>query len=215
MASTDLTTSATPSFSELGMPTHQELVIPVLRALDELGGSGKAREITECVTDNYPDAEHLLEMTYPARPAQSVLIDRISWGRSTAKLIGALERPSKGMYIISDLGEELLAVSEQEALERIKSLDREYYRKRKKAKRAEEIPALEADQTEEPSAEVLAETSEDDSDSSAAWKTQLLTRLHQLSPEAFEKFVIYLLRRYGLELIHKGGSGDEGIDCAA
>lgn len=44
------------------------------------------------------------------------------------------------------------------------------------------------------------------------WKVQLLDRLHRLTPEGFEKFVLYLLRRYGLELTHIGGSGDEGID---
>lgn len=202
----------TQSFSELGMPTHQELVIPVLRAVEGLGGSGKTREITESVIDTYPGAEHLLEMKYPARPTQSVLVDRISWGRSTAKLIGALEQPSKGMYIITDLGEELLALSEDKALIRIKELDREYYRQQRKIKASGEVPAANINDTEEPSAEVLAETSGDEDDSSAAWKTQLLSRLHQLSPEAFEKFVIYLLRRYGLELIHMGGSGDEGID---
>lgn len=44
------------------------------------------------------------------------------------------------------------------------------------------------------------------------WKVQLLDHLHRLTPEGFEKFVLYLLRRYGLELTHIGGSGDEGID---
>ncbi|MGP5241483.1 restriction endonuclease [Corynebacterium flavescens] len=38
------------------------------------------------------------------------------------------------------------------------------------------------------------------------------TDFHRLSPEGFEKFVLYLLRRYGLQLTHMGGSGDEGID---
>lgn len=40
----------------------------------------------------------------------------------------------------------------------------------------------------------------------------MLARLHRLSPDGFEKFVIYLLRRYGLELTHVGGTADEGID---
>ena len=44
------------------------------------------------------------------------------------------------------------------------------------------------------------------------WKVQLLDRLRRLTPEGFEKFVLYLLRRYGLELTHIGGIGDEGID---
>ena len=44
------------------------------------------------------------------------------------------------------------------------------------------------------------------------WKQALLTRLHRLSPEGFERFVLYLLRNYDLELRHVGQSGDRGID---
>ncbi|WP_018297241.1 restriction endonuclease [Corynebacterium lubricantis] len=201
------------SFTQQGMPTHQQLVVPIVRAIGELGGSAKAREITDQVLDNYPDVERLLEMTYPSRPNQSVLIDRIAWGRSTAKLIGALEQPSKGMYITTDLGEELLGVSEDEALQRIRDLDREYSRqqRRKKSDKIQPPSPAETDE-EEPSEEVLAETDTEDDDSTATWKVQLLDRLHRLTPEGFEKFVLYLLRRYGLELTHIGGSGDEGID---
>ena len=201
------------SFTQQGMPTHQQLVVPIVRAIGELGGSAKAREITDQVLDNYPDVERLLEMTYPSRPNQSVLVDRIAWGRSTAKLIGALEQPSKGMYITTDLGEDLLGVSESEALQRIRDLDREYSRqqRRKKSDKVQPPNPVETDE-EEPSEEVLAETDTEDDDSTAAWKVQLLDRLHRLTPEGFEKFVLYLLRRYGLELTHIGGSGDEGID---
>lgn len=201
------------SFTQQGMPTHQQLVVPVIRAVVELGGSAKAREITDQVLEHYPDAERLLQMTYPNRPEKSVLTDRIAWGRSTAKLIGALEQPSTGMYLTTDLGEELLGLQEEEALRRIRDLDREYSRqqRRKKAEKAATPDASEVDE-EEPSAEVLAETDAEDDDSGAVWKVQLLDRLHRLTPEGFEKFVLYLLRRYGLELTHIGGSGDEGID---
>ena len=200
------------SFSELGMPTHQELVTPVLRAVEKLGGSAKAREITENVIDEIPNADHLLEMTYPAIPTAPVLPDRISWGRSTAKLIGALKQPSRGVYILTNLGEELLAATEEDALLRVKELDRIYNREQRLAKQPNQAISDDEIESEDPSPEVLAESIEDDTDSSATWKTQLLARLHRLSPDGFEKFVIYLLRRYGLELTHVGGTADEGID---
>jgi restriction system protein len=40
----------------------------------------------------------------------------------------------------------------------------------------------------------------------------LLNRLHKLTPEGFEGFVMYLLRTYGLELKRIGATGDQGID---
>ncbi|QVI98674.1 restriction endonuclease (plasmid) [Corynebacterium diphtheriae] len=34
-----------------------------------------------------------------------------------------------------------------------------------------------------------------------------------MSPTAFEKYIIFLLKQYGLELQHVAGPGDEGIDA--
>ncbi|WP_426705549.1 restriction endonuclease [Corynebacterium auriscanis] len=45
------------------------------------------------------------------------------------------------------------------------------------------------------------------------WKTQLLNLLNGLPPEGLEKFIIYLLRRQGLQRQHTGRSGDEGVDA--
>ena len=198
------------SFTEMGMPTYLDLSYSVLQAVQGLGGSARVREINDWVIDHQADADRLLEMTYPSRPSLSVLKDRIAWGRSTAKLIGALDRPSHGVYIITELGEELLSLRKADAAERIKSLDADYAKRQRLAKQ-KSVEKTIPDENE-PSPEVLAETSDED-DPSASWKTQLLERLHQLTPEGFEKYVIYLLRRYGLELTHRGGSGDEGIDA--
>lgn len=201
------------SFTDQGMPTHQQLVLPAIRAVAELGGSAKAKEIIDHIVENYPGADTLLQVTYPNRPEVAVFPERASWGRSTAKLIGALEQPSRGMYLTTDLGEELLSLPEAEAFDKIRDLDREYFREQRR-KRLEDPsgPDLEDRDEDEPSAEVLATSEADDDSAASGWKAQLLDRLHRLSPEGFEKFVLYLLRRYGLQLTHLGGSGDEGID---
>jgi restriction system protein len=70
--------------------------------------------------------------------------------------------------------------------------------------------------TREPSTpspdETEAELEDDDDDAASEWRVELLERLHQLTPDGFEEFVLYLLRSYGLELSRVGGTGDEGID---
>lgn len=205
----------TTSFTQQGMPTHQQLVVPILRTVAGLGGSAKSSEIADDVTDTLPDAERLLQITYPTPPHRQVLSHRIAFGRSTAKLIGALEQPSRGMFLITDLGEQLLAMPDDEALAKIIELNRDYDRRKRELNT--ETPPRPADDVlttdeDEPSAEVVAETDEEEANLGTDWKAQLLERLHQLSPEGFEKFVLYLLRRYGLQLTHIGGSGDEGID---
>ena len=40
----------------------------------------------------------------------------------------------------------------------------------------------------------------EDAEADTSWKEALLSRLHNLSPEGFEEFVMYLLRTFGLEL---------------
>lgn len=115
-------------FTEQGMPTYQQFVLPAVRAVAELGGSAKTQEITDHIVENYPNAENLLQVTYPKRPEVSVFTDRASWGRSAAKLIGALEQPARGIYLTTDLGEQLLSLPEEEAYDKVRELVREMNR---------------------------------------------------------------------------------------
>src|SRR5690625_998711 len=195
------------------MPTHQQLVRPVLQAVSDLGGSAKSREIIDHVVENYPDVERLLEMVYPKNPENTVFLHRTAFGRSLAKRIGALDQPSRGMYLLTQLGKELLDLPEHQALERVHNLQREEDRKRRQNKVGDTRHLQGPDEyTDETDSQVLEESDADENDPGTEWKSRLLKRLHQLSPDGFEKFVLYLLRRYGLELTHVGGSADEGID---
>ena len=204
------------SFSDRGMPTHQELVLPVLQAVKNLGGTARSREVVDEVISLLPDSDALIEISYPNRPNVSVLRDRTEWGRSTAKLVGGLEQPNRGMYMLTDFGEELLALPESEAITLVKGTYKERIRERRleNGQKPGSPPEPQNDvenEHEEPSAEIIAETQADKEEYSN-WEEQLLNRLHRMSPEAFEKFVLYLLRRYGLKLTHIGGTADEGID---
>lgn len=185
------------------VPPYTEFILPAVRAVAELGGSAKAREVREQVLANTPDSEKLLTVVRENRPDVPVLIERIDWGRSYAKLIGALETPSRGLYLMAPLGREMLELDPAVAHERALELDREYRREkhgRRKKRVTEPAPVDDADADDE-------EPSED-----RQWSDVLLDRLHQLSPTGFEEFVLFLLRRYGLELRRVGGPSDEGID---
>ncbi|MDN6152007.1 MAG: restriction endonuclease [Yaniella sp.] len=208
-----MTQDNSASFTARGMPTHQQLVRPVLQAVSDLGGSAKSREIIDHVVENYPDVERLLEMVYPKNPENTVFLHRTAFGRSLAKRIGALDQPSRGMYLLTQLGKELLDLPEHQALERVHNLQREEDRKRRQNKVGDTRHLQGPDEyTDETDSQVLEESDADENDPGTEWKSRLLKRLHQLSPDGFEKFGLYLVRRYGLELTHVGGSADEGID---
>ncbi|MHA2788201.1 restriction endonuclease [Corynebacterium sp. S7] len=208
---TNLESKVMVSFTAQGMPTHQELVVPILRALDKMGGSASSRDLVTEVADNLPNSETLLEITYPNRPSTSVLENRIAFGRSTAKRIGALEQPNRGMNLITKFGEQLLELAESEALTEVKRIDREkhkeYNRNRKQSSKDSNTTAVEEPMNDD------ADEINSDEETITSWREQLLNRLHKLSPDGFEKFVIYLLKQYDLKLTHIGGTGDEGIDA--
>ncbi len=198
------------------LPTYSDLILPTVKAVAELGGSAIAREITGQVLTSLGATDEMLAVTQATRPDASVLLERIAWARSYAKLIGALESPSRGVFLITPLGKELLNLDPEEARERTLELDREYRRNREKAPK----PTSPLTATTAETAVALAEAAEaaeeveegEEGDGPRGWQDVLLTRLHRLSPDAFEEFVLYLLRLYGLQLTRVGGSGDEGVD---
>ena len=184
------------------LPSYSELIYPTLRAVEALGGSAQGREITAQVLADIGATEDELEITYESRP-KPVLIDRIDWARSYATLGGALERPRRGLYALTPLGKDILSLPEDQARERVQRLDREV-RARRPAR------TTTAAQDSEVAEELPPVT--DEGVATLGWRDVLLNRLHRLSPEGFEAFVIYLLKTFGMELTRVGGSGDEGID---
>jgi restriction system protein len=189
------------------IPAYSDLILPTVRAVAGLGRSAKAREITSKVLQDLPRSEEMLAVTFPGRPEESVLMSRLQWARSYAKLIGALESPSRGVFLLTNLGQELLALSESEAQERVRQLDRGFRRNRIRKVAG---PTQAADRVAE--AEEELPSAAEEMTGQRSWRDVLLARLHRLSPDSFEEFVLYLLRLYGLEIERVGGSGDEGID---
>lgn len=201
------------------LPTYSDLILPVLRAVQKLGGSAQSAEIVDQVLSDLDPSEEALAVTFPNRPHHSVLIDRIMWGRSYAKLIGALESPKRAVFLLTSLGRELLAAPEKEGMRRAKELDREFRRNRPQRKRPAGDSAqddIEANGGPTDNDSGLDDTDlldDDDSpDQGKAWRDELLARLHALSPEGYEDFTMFLLRLYGLELERVGKIGDKGID---
>lgn len=198
------------------LPAYSDLILPTVRAVAKLGGSATAREITTQVLEDLAPTEEMLAVTHAHRPEASVYLERVQWARSYAKLIGALESPKRGVFLVTSLGKELLALPVGDGMRRALELDREFRRSRPKRVRGKAVAAAAVIDSEEPDGETDDEeallAAEQDMPVAERWQDTLLSRLHRLSPDGFEKFVLYLLRLYGLQLERVGGSGDEGID---
>lgn len=183
------------------LPSYQDLMLPTIRAVDRLGGSAQAREITAEVLLDIRATDDQLQLTYDRRP-KSVLVDRIDWSRSYLALGSVLERPRRGLYVLTGLAKAILSMPEEEARERLRDIDREVRARRRAAAPSEKESGL---------AEEVALVAEEQP-AESTWRDDLLSRLHRLSPDGFEEFAIYLLKTFGMELTRVGGSGDEGID---
>jgi len=204
------------------LPAYSDLILPVLRAVQKLGGSAQAAEIVEQIISDLDPSDEALAVTFPNRPHHSVLVDRILWARSYAKLIGGLESPKRAVFLLTPLGRELLALPETEGTQRVKELDREFRRNRPQRKSSVEgNVAASAIASEADSLSDAIDSETDDQElldantppgQRGGWRDELLGRLHALTPEGFEEFVMLRLRLYGLELERVGKSGDRGID---
>lgn len=200
--------------SKKDLPTDKELMLPVLQAVDSLGGSATSRQITDAAIEALAPPEDLLAITYPTRGGdESIYLARLSWARSSCKLAGVLESPRRSLFLVTDLGREVLTMETDAAASRLVELDREVQRARRNKAAAAKLRA--GDGTANESAMLYDDDAQAPGlpdEGSEEWKEVLLERLHRMSPEGFERFVLYLLRNYDLELRHVGQSGDRGID---
>lgn len=190
------------------LPRYQELIYPTLTVVGELGGSARGTEITDALIEKLGVTDDQLAVTYEGRD-KPVLVDRMEWARSYAKLAGALDSPQRGLFVLSTLGRQILSLPEAQGRSRIAELNREVRVERRRRRSTTVLPpagsvALGSEPAEEPGD---AESAGDN-----AWREVLLSRLHRLSPSGFEEFALYVLRSFGLELTRVGGTGDQGID---
>jgi len=69
------------------LPTYGELMLPVLRAVRDLGESGSSREIVDRMVELEGFSEQVIGRQYPNRQ-RPMLFDRANWARSYCKLAG-------------------------------------------------------------------------------------------------------------------------------
>lgn len=193
------------------LPPYKEFLLPVLQAVQSLGGTAHANEITAWIVENMTFDDAAVGVEYPNRPGESVLLDRMAWARSYDKLGGLVETPQRGLYILSAEGKRVLSLPDAEARELVDEMDRQVRRARARQKpKASPIETTVPPQELDP--EPLGPDSEEEADS-LDLKAALLARLHTLTPRGFEDFVVHLLKSYGMELVRTGGPSDEGVDA--
>ena len=84
------------------IPSFDDLMNPLLKALQDLGGSGSVDEIYEKVTENLKLPEEILSQPHNPETGNRTEIEyRLAWARTYLKKYGILENSRRGVWAIS------------------------------------------------------------------------------------------------------------------
>ena len=175
------------------VPSYIELMNPVLRCLQEIGGSATNAELVQALIDSLKLPSAVADSPHLNGP-QSELDYRAAWARTYLKNGGLIDNSQRGVWSLTQEGRSIDGIDAQALARSVRQ---------KLAQRGDEDKGNLA--SEEPDLE-------DDTDDNA-WQTILLNVLVAMSPMSFERFCGRLLRESGFDrVIVTGRSGDGGID---
>jgi len=173
------------------MPTFDVMLLPAIKALQTLGGSGTTEEIYDKVVQilNLPDK--VLEIPHGST-SQSEVEYRLAWSRTYLKKYGLIENSARGIWSLVSTS---INLDDLDAKEIVKAV--------REAEKIKPIPTESSDESIVPTAPL----------EEVAWHEQLHKTLLSLQPDAFERLVQRLLRESGfIQVQVTGKSGDGGID---
>ncbi len=177
------------------VPTYDKMLIPTVKALKELGGSGSIDEINEEVYKVAGYDEEILEIPHDENGVQTKVEYRLAWARTYLKKYGILENSSRGVWALVDNEIDASKLDSDQIVKYV----RENTRKPKTEK--PKSPKLKNDEVE------------DEIEDQLDWKEHLISVLLKIEPSAFERLCQRLLRESGfIQVEVTGKSGDGGID---
>ena len=200
----------------MAIPDYQSLMLPVLKVAAE--GETRVPVAAGRIADELGLTDEEREEILPSG-RQRILHNRIHWAKFYMGKAGLIDSPSRGRFVASQAGRELLATDPSAVdVELLKSFPTflAFYTQSAKAGGQEEAPASMA-------AAASDSTPEEQIDGAygvlyAALKADLLQRLLGQSPSFFERVIVDLLVAMGYGGSHEqaalrlGKSGDGGVD---
>lgn len=179
------------------LPSFDELIIPTLKALLELGGSGTIEEISAKVYEIEKFPEEILQIPHGDDGGRSEIDYRLAWSRTYLKKYGLLENSSRGIWALAKTDFDIATLDYNEIVRKVKEDEKQRQTIEKNHVTKKEIEKEIIDEVE---------TTEE-------WKEKLLNILYEITPAAFERLAQRILRESGFFQVEvTGKSGDGGID---
>lgn len=172
------------------MPRQVDLMWPILRALEGLGGSASIHELDDRVATDLALGEAVLDVVHGTGP-QTEFAYRCAWARTRLRHIGAVDNSARGVWAITEAGRKI--GSANETVELAKREQKRYANQRRDTEPKPRDP--------------------DESSNGDSWQSTLLGILRNMEPAAFERLCQRLLREHGFTRVEvTGRTGDGGID---
>jgi len=171
------------------LPKYNELMLPVLRVLEEKGALGN-HELRDTLIASLQIPEELLEQRLPSG-TQRIFDGRLGWARTYLAKAGLISRPRRATVEITKEGKELLAenptVIDLAILKRYGNF-RDFLARNKEEQSEDEAPEKDSAgiTPEEQIEKGILQIKRDLQD-------EVIQRVKQLPPEGFEQLVLRLL----------------------
>lgn len=174
-----------------------DFYLPILKGLDELGGSASNDEIETKIINQFKFNDDDLSIVHE-KSGVVIIPNKIAWARSYLKLAGLVQNEKRGVWVLTDEGRLALQSGNDAVHDTVATALRAY-----NARRAADAA----------SREEVAPNDEDISDDDVDWSAALLVKMQSIDPSAFERLCQRLLRESGFTKVEvTGKSGDGGID---
>lgn len=183
---------------------------PVLRALRDLGGSARPREVVERVARDERVPDSVLDALNPAGGQR--FSNQVHWARFYLADAGYIDRSKHGVWKLTERGVGAGTLSDQEIDALVEDVAA-----RSRGERQPKLAAVPTAPTRPAKPELNAEDAEEelppDEQQDRDYRARLIGVLRALPPSGFERLCQRLLREAGFEqVIVTGKSGDGGID---
>lgn len=171
------------------LPKYAEYVHPTLQAVKGRGGSATIEEIEDAVAELMRLSDTALSIPH-GETGQTEFQYKLAWVRTYLKKYGALDNSERGVWSITDKGENITEAEAREVFKKIQS------------QRKDIAPPPTRD-PEEVEAELLVQN----------WIEKTLNSIGSIEPQAFERLCQRLLRESGFIKVEVTGKpSDGGID---
>jgi restriction system protein len=195
------------------MPTWDGFLLPVLRVLQD-GRTVSARDlqdqVADCVGLINAQRDEVLQS------GQLRFRNRIGWAASSLARAGAVSRPRRGSYTITETGRRLLA-EHPRSLDEVHLRQIPAYRDHVPARRSDVASIRSSTRDESSTLDPVEQIDAGIARLRAEVAAQLLERLRAASPDFLEQAVLDVLVAMGYGGVEQrarriGGSGDGGVD---